>query len=229
MTHPAGGVCVVTTFDQLVARARARPDGTDRRIIGVVGSPGAGKTTLVEALLHALVTTGEEPDGWVAHVPMDGFHLADVELVRLGRRERKGAPDTFDSAGYAALLRRLHSTHGSPETVYAPAFDRTIEQPVAGSIPVLPDCRLVLTEGNYLLLDDEDWRQVRAQLDEVWYLDADDDVRRTRLVDRHIRFGKTPAMAEAWVGEVDEPNARVIASTRENADVIVAPTLQLPG
>jgi pantothenate kinase len=219
----------VTTFDELVARARERPDATDRRVIGVVGSPGAGKTTLVEALLEALVATDDQPAGWVAHVPMDGFHLADVELVRLGRRDRKGAPDTFDSAGYAALLRRLHTTHGSPETVYAPAFDRTIEQPVAGSIPVRPDCRLVLTEGNYLLLDDEDWRRVRAQLDEVWYLDADDDVRRTRLVDRHIRFGKTPDHAEAWVAEVDEPNARLIASTRENADVVVAHTLLLPG
>jgi pantothenate kinase len=229
MTHAAGEVPVVTTFAELLDRARERPNGADRRIIGVVGSPGSGKTTLVETVLAALATSG---DGWVegrvAHVPMDGFHLADVELARLGRLHRKGAPDTFDAAGYAALLRRIHSAQGHAETVYAPAFDRDIEQPVAGSIPVLPQCELVLTEGNYLLLDADEWRDVRAQLDEVWFLDADDDVRRSRLVERHVRFGKERTHAEAWVSEVDEPNARLIASTRESADVLVSESLLLP-
>ncbi len=213
----------VASFADLVERARAGAAEGDRRVIGIVGSPGSGKTTLVKALLEALAPTGDGlPDGSVAHVPMDGFHLADVELTRLGRLDRKGAPDTFDAAGYAALLRRLHATQATPETVYAPAFDRDLEQPVAGSIPVLPSCRLVLTEGNYLLLDDDAWRQVRGQLDEVWFLDADDEIRRTRLVERHVRFGKTLAQAEAWVSEVDEPNARLIAPTRDGADVIVA-------
>ena len=113
--------------------------------------------------------------------------------------------------------------------MYAPAFDRDLEQPVAGSIAVSPECRLVLTEGNYLLLDDDAWRPVRAQLDEIWFLDADDEVRRARLVARHILFGKTPSQAGAWVSEVDEPNARLIAPTREDADLIVAGTLVLPG
>jgi len=226
MTHLPGGVPVVATFADLLDRARERRPGGRRRIIGVVGNPGSGKTTLVSAVLEALAATGDgRPDGWLAHVPMDGFHLADVELTRLGRRDRKGAPDTFDAAGYAALLRRLHTTHGSGETVYAPAFDRDIEQPVAGSIPVLPQCELVLTEGNYLLLDDQAWREVRAQLDEVWFLDADDDVRRSRLVDRHVRFGKTRTHAEAWVAEVDEPNATLIAETRDRADVLVSSSL----
>jgi len=223
MTHPPGGVPVVTTFADLLDRAREPRPGGGRRIIGVVGNPGSGKTTLVEKVLEALAATGDtRPDGWLAHVPMDGFHLADVELTRLGRRDRKGAPDTFDAAGYAALLRRIHAASGTGEMVYAPAFDRDIEQPVAGSIPVLPTCELVLTEGNYLLLDDLAWREVRAELDEVWFLDADDDVRRSRLVDRHVRFGKTRTHAEAWVAEVDEPNATLIAATRERADVVVA-------
>lgn len=226
MTHAPGGVPVVTSFADLLARARDRRPGGGRRIIGVVGSPGSGKTTLVEAVLEALAAAGDSgSDGWLAHVPMDGFHLADVELTRLGRLDRKGAPDTFDAAGYAALLRRLHTVHGSGETVYAPAFDRDIEQPLAGSIPVLPQCELVLTEGNYLLLDDGAWREVRAQLDEVWFLDADDDVRRSRLVDRHVRFGKTPSHAEAWVAEVDEPNATLISETRDRADLLVSSSL----
>jgi pantothenate kinase len=226
MTHPPGAVPVVTTFADLLDRARERRPGGERRIIGVVGNPGSGKTTLVSAVLEALAATGDgRPDGWLAHVPMDGFHLADVELTRLGRLDRKGAPDTFDAAGYAALLLRLHTAHGSHEIVYAPAFDRDIEQPVAGSIPVLPQCELVLTEGNYLLLDDGAWREVRAQLDEVWFLEADDDVRRSRLVDRHVRFGKTRTHAEAWVAEVDEPNATLIAETRSRADVLVSSSL----
>jgi len=226
MTHPPGAVPVVTTFADLLDRARERRPGGERRIIGVVGNPGSGKTTLVSAVLEALAATGDgRPDGWLAHVPMDGFHLADVELTRLGRLDRKGAPDTFDAAGYAALLLRLHTAHGSHEIVYAPAFDRDIEQPVAGSIPVLPQCELVLTEGNYLLLDDGAWREVRAKLDEVWFLEADDDVRRSRLVDRHVRFGKTRTHAEAWVAEVDEPNATLIAETRSRADVLVSSSL----
>lgn len=222
-----GDVPLVASLTQLTTRVRRLPAGTARCIIGVVGSPGSGKTTLVEALLRALVPTAGLPDGWVAHVPMDGFHLADAELLRLGRLQRKGAPDTFDSAGYAALLRRIHVAHGTGETVYAPAFDRDLEQPVAGAIPVLPECRLVLTEGNYLLLENQAWPLVRAELDEVWFLDADDEVRRSRLVRRHVFFGKAPAEAEAWVAQVDEPNARLVVSTRDLADLVVAASLLL--
>jgi pantothenate kinase len=213
---------VIVTLAELVDRARQLQPGTRRRVIGVVGSPGAGKTTLVEAMLDALVPAVGLPDGWVAHVPMDGFHLADVELSRLGRLDRKGAPDTFDAAGYAALLHRIRAVHGTPETVYAPGFDRDLEQPLAGAIAVLPQCRLVLTEGNYLLLENDAWPRVREQLDEVWFLDADDEVRRSRLVRRHVRFGKAPADAEAWVAQVDEPNARLVESTRDLADLVVA-------
>jgi len=182
-----------------------------RKLLGLVGPPGGGKSTLAQTLLAAL-------PGRAVVVPMDGFHLANAELSRLGRAERKGAPDTFDSAGYVALLRRLKAQQAD-EIVYAPEFRREIEEPVAGAIAVEPRVPLVITEGNYLLLEVAHWARVREQLDEVWFVDTDDELRRNRLVQRHIRFGRTPQAAREWVARTDEPNARLIAASRDRADV----------
>jgi len=154
---------------------------------------------------------------------MDGFHLADDALVRLGRRDRKGAIDTFDGDGYLALLRRIRSERD--RTVFAPAFERAIEQPIAGSIAIEPAVRLVVTEGNYLLAAAEPWPAVRGAIDEVWYCEADDDVRRQRLVARHVQFGKPEPDARRWVENVDEVNARLIAATRASADLVIDMTL----
>jgi len=213
----------MTTFADLVARARALVVPGRRGLLGVVGSPGAGKSTLTEALLAALRANpppGEGPD-WVAHVPMDGYHLADVELERLGLRHAKGAPDTFDAGGYVALLARLRAADPDDAVVYAPAFERTLEQPLAGAIPVPAAARLVLTEGNYLLLDSGRWPAVRPLLDEVWFCALDDDVRMERLLTRHVTFGKEPEFARRWVASVDGPNAALIEATQERADLVV--------
>jgi pantothenate kinase len=156
---------------------------------------------------------------------MDGFHLADVTLVRLGLLDRKGAPETFDPAGLASVLRRLRPESGAePGPVYVPGFDRDLEQPLAGALAIGPEVELVVVEGNYLLLDRPEWRAVRAGLDEVWYLDTPDDVRRARLVARHVEFGKSPAEAEAWVARVDDPNAALVAAGRDRADRVLAGT-----
>src|SRR5690242_11574587 len=170
------------TFADLVARARALALSGRRALLGIVGSPGSGKSTLSETLLAALRADPPEGAGpdWVAHVPMDGFHLADIELERLGRRQAKGAPDTFDAGGYVALLARLRAADPADPIVYAPAFERTLEQPLAGAIPVPVAARLVLTEGNYLLLDRGRWPAVRPLLDEVWFCALDEDVRLRR-------------------------------------------------
>ncbi|AMW14792.1 nucleoside/nucleotide kinase family protein [Streptomyces qaidamensis] len=204
------------TFDDLVHRARALPQGGRRAILGIAGSPGAGKSTLAERLVRELNCAG---DPWVAHVPMDGFHLADAELERLGLRDRKGAPDTFDAAGYAALLRRLRDEPG--DVVYAPGFERVLEQPVAGAIPVPPTARLVVTEGNYLLLTTGAWPRVRPLLDEVWFCELPERERVRRLVSRHEQFGKTHEEAVAWVARSDERNAELVAATRGRADLVV--------
>ena len=201
-----------------IASAAVSLVGDHRRVVlGVAGAPGAGKSTLAEALIAAVA--GRQGHDWVAHVPMDGFHLADAQLDRLGLRARKGAPDTFDADGYAALLRRVVA---EPHAwVYAPGFDRTLEQPLAAAMVVPPAARLVVTEGNYLLLPDERWARAREQLAEVWFVAGDDDVRRARLVDRHVRFGKEPDEAEAWVAGNDELNAALVAAAAARADRVV--------
>ena len=145
---------------------------------------------------------------------MDGLHLADVELSRLGRRDWKGAPDTFDGFGFLALLRRLRTPRRARSST-RPRSSARIEQPIAGSIPVGPDVPLIITEGNYLLLDDPPWHEVRPLLDETWFVEIDDAVRVDRLIRRHIEFGKTPEQAAEWVHRLDEQNARLVAATRE--------------
>ncbi|MFF3201127.1 nucleoside/nucleotide kinase family protein [Streptomyces sp. NPDC002962] len=215
------------TFDDLLIRARALAgDGRRRALLGITGSPGAGKTTLAERLVRELNGTG---DPWVAHVPMDGFHLADVELDRLGRRHRKGAPDTFDAAGYAALLRRLREETDGEDLVYAPGFERELEQPVAGAVPVAPTARLIVTEGNYLLVGTGAWARVRAALDEVWFCETDEDERLRRLIARHEEFGKRHEEAVAWVLRSDQRNAELVATTRDRADLVVTLPRRPPG
>lgn len=191
-------------LEALLARER-------RVILGITGSPGAGKT----AMASQIASTIDD----AVHVPMDGFHLADAQLRRLGLLDRKGAIDTFDAYGYLALLQRIRRQ--DTEIVYAPAFDRDIEQPVAGSIGVAPTARLVVTEGNYLLDGDQPWPDVRSTLDEVWFVDLATEERRRRLIARHIEYGRSPEQALAWVRAVDDPNAERIERVRHRADLVV--------
>ncbi len=196
------------------ARTLLADDGR-RRILGLAGPPGAGKSTLAAGLVAELGPLA-------ALVPMDGFHLSNAVLHALGRRGRKGAPDTFDALGYAHLLRRLRDP--AEGTVYAPDFDRDLDEPVAAGIAVPPEARLVVTEGNYLLLDDAAWRAAAASLDAVWYVDLADDERRRRLTARHEQHGMEPAAAHAWTSGTDEPNAELVRAVRHRADLVVLVT-----
>ena len=196
------------------ARIRARDliKRSGRALLGLVGPPGSGKSTLAAALQAEFADVAQV-------VPMDGFHLANVELERLGRRARKGAPDTFDSGGYVALLKRLLAQQDD-EIVYAPEFRREIEEPIANAIPVFARTQLVITEGNYLLLDDGPWAEVKGLLDEIWYVDVDDALRVDRLTQRHVQFGRSADEAAAWVAGTDEPNARLIEASRARASFV---------
>ena len=204
------------TLPELPASARLRAREliarSGRALLGLVGPPGSGKSTLAAALQAEFAQVSQV-------VPMDGFHLANVELERLGRRGRKGAPDTFDSAGYVALLRRL-LVQPDDEIVYAPEFRREIEEPIAGAIPVFPGTQLVITEGNYLLLDDGPWAEVAGLMDETWYVDIPDALRVERLTRRHVQFGRSAEAAAAWVEGTDEPNARLIEASRARASFV---------
>ncbi len=198
--------------ESYLVRLREMLKAGSRIILGLVGPPGAGKSTVGLALRDAFRDISQI-------VPMDGFHLANVELSRLGRAGRKGAPDTFDSAGYVDLLKRLRA-QSPDEVIYAPEFRREIEEPIAGAIPIFAETQLLITEGNYLLLEEGHWKKVPAYLDEVWYVDVDDALRIERLAARHQQFGRSRDEAIAWVNNTDEPNARLIATGKLRADLV---------
>ncbi|WP_110665006.1 nucleoside/nucleotide kinase family protein [Salinicola halophilus] len=201
----------ITLDPVVVAAARRLMAGGRRHILGIAGAPGAGKSTAAAALAVAL---GKR----TRVVPMDGFHLANRQLAMLGRAGRKGAPDTFDVEGYRALLARLRDAPASAPTIYAPDFAREIEEPVAASIEVEAEVSLVITEGNYLLLDGHGWRGVRERLDEVWFVGLDTGEREARLIARHRRFGRSEREARDWVTTTDAPNAVSIEAAAHRAD-----------
>ena len=201
------------SFDQALERTRELLNNSSRReIIGIVGKPGAGKSTLSSFLIENL------PADEVALIPMDGYHLSNAQLAHLGRSNRKGAPDTFDSYGFAALLERVKSSH---EDVYFPIFHREIEESIAAEGVVTSKTKLVITEGNYLLHNEGGWRNVSDFLTESWYVDVDDELRLERLVDRHHFFGKERQAAYDWAHGTDENNARLVEATRDKADFLV--------
>ncbi|MDI6628094.1 MAG: nucleoside/nucleotide kinase family protein [Rhodococcus sp. (in: high G+C Gram-positive bacteria)] len=203
------------TLEQLVELARKSAVSGQRRILGLTGAPGAGKSTVAQQLVDAL---GPE---LAVLVPMDGFHLANEVLIELGRLDRKGAHDTFDDGGYARLIAAIHDQQPGDPIVYAPRFRREIEESIGSSIPVPSTVPLVVTEGNYLLMESDAWPAARAMIDEVWFLAPHTTVRHQRLVARHEAYGKSHEDAKFWALGSDERNAELIGSTACRADRIL--------
>jgi pantothenate kinase len=206
----------MTSREDAYDRAVELATGGSRAILGITGPPAAGKSTYAEQLAAQLIADGHK----VALVPMDGYHLAQAALEELGLAEVKGAPHTFDGYGFVALLERLKKS--PDETIWAPRFNRDLEDSIAASIPVAPEVSLVITEGNYLLLDQEPWSTGRALLDACWYLRLSEDVRHERLEQRHLRHGRSPDEAHERTFGSDENNARLIAATASAADAIIS-------
>jgi pantothenate kinase len=205
---------LINSLDQVIERINAFNASANKRIIiGIVGKPGAGKSTLTEHILNNL------PKGVATIVPMDGYHLSNSQLARLGLADRKGAPNTFDSEGYVNLLRRLRND--IDKDVYFPVFHREIEESYAADGVVLAKTKIVLTEGNYLLLNEMGWKGVAGELDEIWYINIDDDLRLDRLTKRHQKFGKDADAAHAWARGTDEVNAKIVEATASKADYII--------
>jgi pantothenate kinase len=218
-------VTLLHSLDDLVAVITAASRPGQRTIVGIVGPPGAGKSTVAAALIEQLNGTGDihraaAPARPAALLPMDGFHLPQARLVELGRRDRMGAPDTFDVDGFLATLAALRKNE--PGTVLAPGFDRTVEEAVPDAIVIGPERSIVVIEGNYLLLDTDGWGAAGALLDVSVFVELDRDVRLTRLIDRHVRFGKSPEAARDWALGPDEANALVITATMVRADHVLA-------
>ena len=198
--------------DQLVERARSLVRSGQRRILGLCGAPGSGKSTVSAALLDALGSDA-------ALVPMDGYHLSNEVLIDHGSRDRKGALDTFDAGGYVSLLKRLHQQR--EEVVYAPRFHREIEESIAAEIAIHRDTPLVITEGIYLLMTEGPWAEVRTLLDEAWFITPGEEVRQERLIARHIAYGKDPQAARDWALGTDERNAQRVNATAPRADLVI--------
>nr|WP_231635129.1 nucleoside/nucleotide kinase family protein [Luteipulveratus halotolerans] len=205
-----------TACAELVRRLLTSVPEPGRFVLGIAGAPGAGKSTCAARLVDQATAAGVS----AVVVPMDGFHLAQSVLEARGLADVKGAPETFDAYGYLAVLQRVRA---ADHTVWAPSFDRTLEEPVAGSIAVEPGVRLVVTEGNYLLDAADPWVRTADLLDETWFVQVPDELRRTRLIARHKRFGRSHAEAVEHALGSDERNARRIAATRERADLVITP------
>lgn len=201
----------------LAARVEQAASGSPRFLLGIAGSPGSGKTTLTAAIVAEL---NARRSGTAAALPMDGFHLANATLDRLGRRDRKGAIDTFDGWGFLALLHRVRLE--TDHTVFAPSFRREVDEGVAAEIAIEPTTRIVVVEGNYLLADVVPWARVREALDETWFCTTPGAVREQRLIERHTRHGRTRDAAAAWAREVDGANATLIEATAARADLVVS-------
>ncbi|MFC4224670.1 nucleoside/nucleotide kinase family protein [Lysinibacter cavernae] len=216
------GTAVPHTFPQLLERAQQLLASPGRSILGITGAPGAGKTTLAEALHHELTADGQSAR--CALFSMDGFHFANAVLRARGIRDRKGAVDTFDVEGFVSLLRAVQDQPGAdgPSSIFAPEFDRALDESIGSAIEIRKQTPLIIVEGNYLLHDADGWERVATFLTESWFVAPAEALRKERLINRHETFGLSPEAAEDWALGTDQRNADLVATTRPRATLVLS-------
>ncbi|MCR8692494.1 MULTISPECIES: nucleoside/nucleotide kinase family protein [Rhodococcus] len=203
--------------DELVTHVLVGLPADRRTVVGLCGPPGAGKSRAAALLVYALRCAGVS----TGQVPMDGYHLSNRQLDTFGARDRKGAPDTFDVAGFRDMLSRVRQCRD--ETIYAPDFSRPLDEPIAAVHAVPADARVIVTEGNYLMFETGGWEHIRPLLDLVIYIDTPRRTLTRRLVRRHRHHGRDDDGAREWVRTVDLPNAEAVQRTRSRADLVWRP------
>ena len=198
------------TPGDLAREITTRGSASDRFIVGIAGPPGAGKSTLAEAIAKAIGAGARV-------VPMDGFHYDNAVLDRLGLRARKGAPETFDALGFVHLMQRLRA--GGDAAI--PVFDRETDLARAGADMVTGADKYLIVEGNYLLLDEAPWNELAPLFDLTVFVDVPEAELDRRLLDRWHHFGKTPADARHWIDSNDMPNIRRVTTGSRRADIVI--------
>lgn len=202
----------MTRIAELASTIADRAQGRDRLLVGIAGPPAAGKSTIADDLLAAL------PQGSAVVVPMDGFHYDDVVLGRRGLQDRKGAPETFDFAGFEHLLRRIRARE--PD-IAIPVFDRSLELSRAAASIISAETKFMLVEGNYLLLDEAPWNRLAPLFDLTIFMDVPRSELERRLLQRWADFGRPDAEARLWVANNDMPNIDRVLTHRRPADLVI--------
>lgn len=188
-----------------------------RFLLGITGIPGAGKSTLANSLMKNINEILHKEIAIV--VPMDGFHYHNDILVTKGLLAVKGSFKTFDSEKFVALIKKIASE--KVEKIYCPAYDRNLHNPVDDSILIESKHKIIIVEGNYLLLDTCPWKELVDLFDESWFIDTPQAISKERLINRHIVTGRSASEAFHKVNSTDTPNAELILQTRYRANKII--------
>lgn len=200
--------------ETLAAEIIRRASSVTRLVVAIAGPPGSGKSTLADDLRARLNEAGLNS----AVVPMDGFHLDNAVLDRLGLRHRKGAPETFDGEGFVRLVAALRQNR---VPVDVPVFDRALDRVVEGDCAIMPEQRIILVEGNYLLLNEVPWNRLPAMFDMTVFVDPGMDILKDRLVRRWLDNGHTREAAEQRALSNDVPNAQRVLDNSMTADIVI--------